>query len=54
MDKSNKLNREKAALSLTEIEAETSEHQYQQLADTMPQIVWSARPDGYLDYYNRR
>ena len=24
------------------------------LADSMPQIVWAARPDGYLDYYNRR
>jgi PAS domain S-box-containing protein len=22
--------------------------------DAMPQIVWSARPDGYLDYYNER
>ena len=24
------------------------------LADTMPQMVWTARPDGYLDYYNDR
>jgi two-component system sensor histidine kinase/response regulator len=27
---------------------------YRFLADTMPQIVWTARPDGNLDYYNRR
>ncbi len=54
MNKSNKINREKAGLPLTEIEIGASEHQYQQLADAMPQIVWSARPDGYLDYYNRR
>ncbi len=24
------------------------------LADSMPQIVWAARPDGQLDYYNKR
>ncbi len=24
------------------------------LADSMPQIVWAARPDGCLDYFNRR
>jgi len=24
------------------------------LADSMPQIVWAARPDGRLDYYNKR
>ncbi|MDQ3817919.1 MAG: PAS domain-containing protein [Acidobacteriota bacterium] len=27
---------------------------YRHLADAMPQIVWTARPDGYVDYYNRR
>ncbi len=32
----------------------TNEAQLQQLADTLPQIVWAARPDGTLDYYNRR
>ena len=31
-----------------------SEQQYRYLADAMPQIVWTARPDGYLDYYNQR
>ncbi|HEX8342271.1 MAG TPA: PAS domain-containing protein [Tepidisphaeraceae bacterium] len=31
-----------------------SETRFRQLADAMPQIVWSARPDGTLDYYNRR
>ncbi|HEX8143001.1 MAG TPA: PAS domain S-box protein [Pyrinomonadaceae bacterium] len=33
---------------------EASEERYRSLADAMPQIVWTARPDGYLDYYNRR
>src|SRR5256714_13887364 len=27
---------------------------YRYLADAMPTIVWTARPDGYVDYYNRR
>ena len=31
-----------------------SEAQFRQLADSMPQIVWTARPDGYLDYFNQR
>jgi PAS domain S-box-containing protein len=31
-----------------------SEARFRQLADTMPQIVWTARPDGYIDYYNQR
>ncbi len=31
-----------------------SEENFRSLADTMPQIVWAAKPDGSLDYYNRR
>jgi PAS domain S-box-containing protein len=31
-----------------------SEALFRQLADSMPNIVWAARPDGYVDYYNRR
>src|SRR6266567_1803199 len=31
-----------------------SEALFRQLADAMPQIVWAARPDGYIDYYNQR
>jgi PAS domain S-box-containing protein len=31
-----------------------SEQRFRQLADSMPQIVWTARPDGYLDYYNKQ
>lgn len=30
-----------------------SEERYRFLANTMPQIVWTARPDGGLDYYNQ-
>ena len=30
------------------------EARFRQLADAMPQIVWTARPDGVLDYTNQR
>ena len=31
-----------------------SEQRFRTLADTMPHMVWSTRPDGYHDYYNAR
>jgi PAS domain S-box-containing protein len=31
-----------------------SETRFRELADAMPQLVWTARPDGQVDYYNRR
>ena len=31
-----------------------SEERFRQLADSMPQMVWTARADGELDYYNAR
>lgn len=31
-----------------------SERRFRQLAESMPQIVWTARPDGYVDYWNNR
>src|SRR4029077_145403 len=31
-----------------------SEQRFRQLADAMPQIVWTARTDGNIDYLNRR
>lgn len=31
-----------------------SESQFAVLAESLPQLVWSARPDGYHDYFNRR
>ncbi|RPJ01350.1 MAG: PAS domain S-box protein, partial [Chloroflexi bacterium] len=32
----------------------TSEQRFRELADSMPQLVWTALPDGTVDYYNRR
>ncbi len=31
-----------------------SEARYRHLAEASPQIFWTARPDGWLDYYNQR
>ncbi len=33
-------------------QAEASERHYRFLAEAIPQIVWTAQPDGSLDYYN--
>jgi PAS domain-containing protein len=33
---------------------ESSEAQFRQLADSMPHIVWTAQPNGLVDYYNER
>jgi PAS domain S-box-containing protein len=33
---------------------EATEKSFRHMADAMPQIVWTARPDGWLDYYNQR
>ena len=37
-----------------ETERRLSEERYRQLADAMPQIVWTSDPDGELTYSNRR
>lgn len=31
-----------------------SEQQLREMADSMPQIVWTAQPDGRVDYFNRK
>lgn len=31
-----------------------SEEKFRQLADLVPQIIWTGNPDGYIDYYNKR
>ena len=37
----------------TEAELQASEERLRFMADTMPQLVWITRPDGYHEYYNR-
>jgi PAS domain S-box-containing protein len=39
---------------LAELRLRESETLFRQLADAMPQIVWTAKKDGTIDYYNRR
>ena len=34
--------------------AEANERYYRFLAEAIPQIIWTARPDGFLHYYNQR
>ena len=44
-----------ALRSPQELEREASaRRQLEELANAVPQMVWTARPDGYLDYYNDR
>ncbi len=38
----------------TELALRQSELNFRTLANSMPQIVWTSRPDGFLDYYNQR
>jgi PAS domain S-box-containing protein len=33
---------------------QVSEIRFRQLADSMPQLVWTAEPEGTVDYYNQR
>jgi PAS domain S-box-containing protein len=33
---------------------EASERQFRELVENLPQLAWTARPDGFVDYYNRR
>ncbi len=35
-------------------EAQASEQRYRILAEAIPQMVWAARPDGQLEYFNQR
>ena len=34
--------------------AEASEQQFRELVENLPELAWTARPDGFVDYYNRR
>lgn len=43
-----------SARKRAELALKKSEARFRQLADSMPHIVWTARPDGYVDYYNER
>jgi PAS domain S-box-containing protein len=50
----NSLQLMKANLQRLLRELEESREQFRQLADLMPQIVWTSRPDGTIDYYNKQ
>jgi PAS domain S-box-containing protein len=48
------ITRDITARKLAEEALRESEQQFRFLADNLPQIVWTATPDGHTDYYNRR
>ncbi|HKD37397.1 MAG TPA: PAS domain S-box protein, partial [Pirellulales bacterium] len=50
------MQRKSAETALLQREAalRRSEERFRQLANSMPQIVWAARPDGNIDFLNRR
>jgi len=49
-----KLEAQVGVQAAVEVELRASEQRYRFLADAMPQVVWTARPDGEVDYYNRQ
>lgn len=48
-----KAERDANELQLLELRIANDRH-YRNLAEAIPQIVWTARPDGVVDYFNRR
>ena len=46
--------RDLTAQRLSETALRESEARFRQLADAMPQIVWTANPNGKVDYHNQR
>lgn len=59
-DVMSRLNFRRGAKSQREADAESAAElhdraqRFEVLADTMPQMIWSTRPDGFHDYYNAR
>ncbi len=46
--------RAKAEAEAARVRAEASEHALRTFIDNLPELAWTARPDGFIDYYNRR
>ena len=36
------------------VRGEASEGHFKQLVENLPELAWTARPDGFIDFYNRR
>ncbi|MCA1664670.1 MAG: PAS domain-containing protein [Myxococcales bacterium] len=46
--------RAKAAADTARARAEASEQALKTFIDNLPELAWTAQPDGHIDYYNRR
>lgn len=46
--------REVANRRMAEQQLRASERQFRKLAESIPQLAWMTRPDGYIEWYNRR
>jgi PAS domain-containing protein len=44
----------RALLNQREQQIQNGEGEFRTLAESIPQLAWSARPDGFVDWYNRR
>ena len=53
LDVTDEVRAKREAESLTQ-RLRDSEAQFHILVETIPQLAWSARPDGFIDWYNRR
>lgn len=53
-DKISQLGREIEAKTAAQSALQQSESKFRFLADFIPQILWTAHPDGFVDYYNQR
>jgi PAS domain S-box-containing protein len=46
--------RDVTELKRTREAIQNSERQFRTMADAIPQLAWTARPDGFIDWYSRR
>lgn len=46
--------RAKEEAEAAQARAESSERALRTFIDNLPELAWTARPDGYIDYYNKR
>lgn len=46
--------RDELSMNVKESDADTRDHALHDFVENLSDLAWSARPDGYIDFYNRR